>query len=162
MTDARIALSPFPIGGELDAFVALVAPAFSGDRAMPEALFRQTREFLNAKPRPDPWGSYLASLEGEMVGSCAFKSAPDASGAVEIAYFTFPKFEGQGVARAMVRALVELAFDAGARLVFARTLPEPNASNHVLEGQGFEFAGTVEDPEDGPVWEWRLPGHRAP
>jgi [ribosomal protein S5]-alanine N-acetyltransferase len=104
-----------------------------------------------------PWTGYLAEEQGELVGTCAFKSPPE-SASVEIAYFTFPDFVGGGVATRMVEALVKIAFDHGARRVMAQTLPEKNASNHILEKLGFSFAGPVEHPEDGTVWEWHLTG----
>jgi len=137
-------------------FAATIAPAYDGDTGGPIELLRQTRAFLEANPRPDPWGSYVAWKREAPVGVCAFKFAPDASGAVEIAYGTFPVHRGRGVARAMIRALCGVAFRAGASAVLARTRPENDASNGALRGQGFGFAGEVIDPEDGPVWEWRL------
>jgi RimJ/RimL family protein N-acetyltransferase len=56
-----------------------------------------------------PWSGYLA-LDRErdtIVGTCGFKAPPDSEGVVEIAYFTFPAFEGFGVASAMAAQLVE-------------------------------------------------------
>jgi len=101
-----------------------------------------------------PWTGYLA-LEGEqIVGTCAFKSAPS-DGAVEIAYFTFPGNEGRGIATAMARQLIDLAYDADRSLkIVAHTLPERNASNAVLNKLGFLLLGDYEDPVDGVVWEW--------
>ncbi len=109
---------------------------------------------LTRDPRPDPWGCYLAESGGEIVGTCAFKSAPDPAGTVEIAYMTFPAFEGRGFATAMAGALVELARGGGAALAIAHTLPEENPSNRALRRNGFSFAGEVVDPEDGLVWRW--------
>ena len=37
----------------------------------------------------------------EVVGSCAFKGPPTEAGTVEIAYFTYPGFEGKGYATSM-------------------------------------------------------------
>ncbi len=37
---------------------------------------------------------------------------------------------------------------------FAHTLPENNASAHVLKKCGFDFVGEVVDPEDGRIWRW--------
>ena len=46
------------------------------------------------------WDGYLVVDEDsrEVVGSCAFKTAPTDDGTVEIAYFTYPEFEGRGYA----------------------------------------------------------------
>lgn len=101
-----------------------------------------------------PWAGYLAE-EGEvMVGSCAFKTAPVA-GRVEIAYFTFPEHEGRGVATRMAQQLISLATQHPAPQVYAQTLPQANASTHILEKLGFRFIGPVMHPEDGEVWEWQ-------
>ena len=88
---------------------------------------------------------------------CSFKSAPDSSGAVEIAYGTFPAFQRRGYAKAVIAALFDMARDAGANLVFALTLAEDNASSRALERQGFRFVGEVSDPEDGIVCRWEMP-----
>ena len=117
-------------------------------------MLEQTVRLLTRDPRPDPWGCYLASVDGETVGTCAFKGAPDADGVVEIAYMTFPAFEGRGHAKAMAAALVEVACGGGASLAIAHTLPEENASNGALRRIGFDYAGEVMDPEDGLVWRW--------
>ena len=86
-----------------------------------------------------------------MVGTCAYKGGPNADGSVEVAYHTFPPFEGRGYATGMATKLVALA---GLRRVLAHTLPERNASCRVLEKAGFVWAGEVIDPEDGLVWRW--------
>lgn len=103
-----------------------------------------------------PWVGYIARIDGVSVGTCAFKNPP-ADGRVEIAYFTFPGYEGRGVATRMASALIDIARQADPALtIIARTLPEQNASTRVLSKLGFVLAGAVEDPEDGEVWEWVL------
>lgn len=107
--------------------------------------------------RPAHWGGFIARTidTGTVMGSCAFKGAPDASGAVEIAYFTYPGGEGRGVGTAMARALVAMASAYPiVRLVVAHTLPMPSASTRILETVGLRHVGDVIDPEDGPVWRW--------
>lgn len=107
-----------------------------------------------------PWAGYLVDENGTLVGTCAFKSPPVAE-EVEIAYFTFSGHEGRGIATCMARHLVELAFENGIVRVKAQTLMEKNASTRLLEKLGFSFAGVVEHPEDGKVWEWhRVVGGR--
>jgi GNAT superfamily N-acetyltransferase len=91
----------------------------------------------------------------EVVGSCAFKAPPTEDGTVEIAYFTYPGFEGRGYATAMARKLIALAHGSGAvREVIAHTLPEASASTRILEKVGMCLAGEVIDPQDGQVWRW--------
>lgn len=105
-----------------------------------------------------PWLGYLAEENGVVVGTCAFKTPPQ-SGAVEIAYFTFPGHEGRGVAKRMARALLALAHAADPQLtVFAQTLPTGNASTRVLTKLGFVHTRDVQHPEDGHLWEWEFRG----
>ena len=133
---------------------AELAPAFGGDDEAARPMLDQTIDLLTRDPRPAPWGSYLASVNGATVGICAFKTAPDSSGTVEIAYMTFPAFERRGHATAMAAALVEVAANGGAAMAIAHTLPEENASGRALRRNGFSHAGEVMDPEDGLVWRW--------
>lgn len=130
-----------------------LAPGFGGDEAPAREMLEQTLTLLTELPRSNPWGCYLAEVDGRPVGTCAFKSAPTEAGEVELAYMTFPAFEGRGHATAMVRALAEIADEAGA-IPIAHTLPEENGSNRALGRNGFTLAGEVEDPEDGLVWRW--------
>ena len=112
---------------------------------------------LRKASEPDPWrhGFFVVHREARaVIGGAGFKGAPDADGIVEIAYGIVPRYEGQGYATEAAAALVTYAFDHGAKQVRAHTLPEPNASTHVLLKNGFENVGSVVDPEDGPVWRW--------
>jgi uncharacterized protein (DUF924 family) len=121
------------------------------------AVCEQTLGLLASAGAPPQRGGFLAvdTRTRQVVGSCAFKGAPDETGVVEIAYFTFPDFEGGGVARAMAAALLRrTAASSGVRRVRAHTLPEENASTRLLRRHGFAHLGTVVDPEDGPVWRW--------
>lgn len=101
-----------------------------------------------------PWAGYLVEDKGVIVGSCAYKSQP-VSGEVEIAYFTFPHYEGKGFATRMARYLFNVAVQNGVTTVVAQTLPQTNASTHILQKMGFKHMGTVLHPEDGEVWEWK-------
>lgn len=151
-----LALRPFPLEVDPDAFAEELAPAFGGEEGPAREILGQTIELLARDPRPDPWGSYVVQLDGAPVGVAAFKSAPTASGEVEIAYMTFPAFEGCGHATGTIALLVEVAVAAGARPI-ALTLPEENASNRALRRNRFVYAGEVIDPEDGLVWRWERP-----
>ena len=102
-----------------------------------------------------PWIGYLAVHDGSTVGTCAFKSAP-VNGRVEIAYYTFPGFEGRGIATEMAKRLVAIArTERPGIVVTAQTLPVRNASNKILESLGFTLAGHAVDAEVGDVWEWQ-------
>jgi [ribosomal protein S5]-alanine N-acetyltransferase len=121
------------------------------------AFVRGVAEHTFSLHMAPPWSGYLAADGRAVIGTCAFKGPPDAEGAVEIAYFTFPPYEGRGYATAMAQALLEIALESPeVRLLRAHTLPEPNASTRVLEKLGLRHLGAVEDPEDGTVWRWEL------
>ena len=103
-----------------------------------------------------PWISYLVNYQGENVGICAFKGKP-VNDTVEIAYSTFPSFEGQGFATKACGQLIGIAQRENKDIcITARTLPEDNASTTVLKKNGFRLSGTVVDPDDGEVFEWVL------
>lgn len=140
----------------------LIAITESGELAKPvpsmpkiaaEVVEATTQLYRDVKYEP-PWIGYLAIEDGTCVGTCGFKSPPQ-NNRVEIAYFTFPEHECSGVATRMASKLMQLAFDKmPAVTVAAQTLPEENASTSVLKKLGFCLVGSVEHPEDGPVWEW--------
>ena len=145
-----------------DAFEAAYG---AGLGEMRETAREVVRQMLALPPTSDPrWGGYLAVDEQsrDVVGTGGFKSAPTPEGEVEIAYFTFPPFEGRGYATALARRLVDLAWSSEqVSRVLAHTLPEPNASGRVLTKTGLRRAGDAYDPEDGHVWRWvveRSPG----
>jgi len=105
-----------------------------------------------------PWIAYLACRpdENDIIGTCAFKSKPQ-NNRVEIAYYTFAGFENQGYASEMASQLISLAWHKEPMLtICAQTLPEKNASTHILQKLGFTLAGETQHPEDGLVWEWHL------
>jgi len=110
-----------------------------------------------------PWIGYLACVDKHLVGACAFK-APPADGRVEIGYFTFPDFEGQGVASLMVDQLLDIVRAKGPGLtVLAQTENEDNASNAILKKFGFQFVGAINAPEDGELWQWEwTDGRKSP
>jgi RimJ/RimL family protein N-acetyltransferase len=113
---------------------------------------------LRTSVGPDPWRHGFFVLQREhkcVIGGAGFKGPPDADGMVEIAYGIAPEYQGQGYATEAATALLDYAFGSGrVRLARAHTLPEANASTHVLKKCGFEFTGSVVDPEDGTVWRW--------
>jgi RimJ/RimL family protein N-acetyltransferase len=107
---------------------------------------------------PDPWKHGFGLLHvdsGTVIGFGGFKGPPGPDGIVEIAYGVAPGFQGKGLATEAAEALVAYAFNSGlVRLCIAHTLPESNASTHVLTKCGFRHIGEVTDPEDGLVWRW--------
>lgn len=103
---------------------------------------------------PDWFGHF--AIEGEsqrLIGICSLKGPP-VDGMVEIAFYTFPGFEGRGVATEMARFLLDRARSLqGVKWVIAHTASASDASTRVLEKAGMRFAG--EELEDGgSVWRW--------
>lgn len=109
-----------------------------------------------------PWIGYYVQQDDSLIGAAAFKGKP-VNGAVEIAYGTFEQYRQQGIGTAICKQLVGLALQADPTVtITARTLPENNFSTRILKKNDFVFAGTVNDPEDGDVWEWVYKGNVLP
>jgi [ribosomal protein S5]-alanine N-acetyltransferase len=105
------------------------------------------------------WTGYLAFEDDACVGTCAFVGAPK-NNTIEIAYFTFPEFEGRGFATRMAASLVEVAKECAPDVVVsAHTLAEENASTRILRKVGFAFDGSRVHEADGPIWVWRYGPH---
>jgi RimJ/RimL family protein N-acetyltransferase len=141
-TEPEAALQPLCSNGpSLAGFVREIAEATA-------AMIDRTRADA-------PWLGYLAVKEDDRIlaGTCAFKAPPD-QGVVEIAYFTFPSFEGMGVGGAMVRGLLEIALRNGVKGIVAHSAPAENASTRILRQHGFRYDGIVWDEDDGEVWRW--------
>ena len=105
-----------------------------------------------------PWICYYAEVNGGLVGSAGFKGAPK-NNKIEIAYGTFEKYRKQGIGTEICKQLITLALKTKADvIVTAQTLPINNYSTQILKKNNFVFTGTLNDPEDGEVWEWKYKG----
>jgi len=127
------------------------------DAAVAREVVRQTMAMFASAPRDAAWGGYLVVDAGTsaVVGTCGFKSGPTADGAIEIAYFTFPEFEGEGYGSAMASRLMDLAAASSeVQKVIAHTLLRENASTRILEKLGMRLVGEVMDPSHRRVWRW--------
>lgn len=121
-------------------------------------VLQATTQMYAALGYEEPWICYLAVNGPDVVGTCGFKG-PVRNNRVEIAYFTFRAFEGRGYATAMARQLVAIAREHPARpVIAAQTLPQRSPSHRILEKLSFRHVQTLQDPEDGTVWEWRWLG----
>jgi GNAT superfamily N-acetyltransferase len=126
------------------------------EEGLAKSSVESTLNYYNSVGFTKPWVSYLACFQGKNVGICAFKGKPTGN-SVEIAYCTFPPYEGQGLATKACERLIHIARGENANIaITARTLPEENASTKVLRKNGFVLAETVVDPDDGDVFEWIL------
>lgn len=145
------------------------AAVSAADLVRARDLSTMSLDFMARVRAMPPWLCYLTvcTETDTLVGCCGFRGNPrDVGGglvAPEIAYHTFPGFEGRGYATAMALRLFELAREADAAdaaagkptAVIAHTLRESNTSTRVLARAGFRFVGEVDDPEDGLVWRWQ-------
>jgi ribosomal-protein-alanine N-acetyltransferase len=103
-----------------------------------------------------PWVAYLVVRQDQVVGSCSFVGQPN-NGKVEIAYWTFKEFEGQGIASFACKELIKISQNADPKVaITAKTAPEHNASTKVLENNQFIFTEVVQDEEIGDAWLWTL------
>jgi RimJ/RimL family protein N-acetyltransferase len=152
-----------PIDRASTALLARDPAAFDEQHGIDTNAVREQLASVIAMTRPalldaGEWGTFFAyeRQTRRIVGACGFKAQPSPDGKVEIAYFTFPGFEGQGFATGMANALVVRALASiDVAEVIAHTLPQEGASTRVLEKLAFLRAGERVDPEDGPVWRWR-------
>jgi ribosomal-protein-alanine N-acetyltransferase len=115
-------------------------------------------ERLNSSAAADLWRDGFAVVhlaDNAVIGLCSFTGPPGADEMVEIAYGIAPAYQNRGYAGEAARALIAYAFASGrVRTVRAHTLPQHNASTHVLLKCGFTLIGEVMHSEDGPVWRW--------
>lgn len=119
----------------------------------PEAFTPQEHEGIH------PWTGYifLHRADRRLIGNGGFVSAPHpVTGAVEIGYEIAPEFRNLGFATEAARTLVALAFDHGAAAVIAHSLPEPNASNAVMQKLGMRRVADISDPAVGHIWRWQV------
>ncbi len=140
-----------------DSFASAYGASLGENLPVLREVVSQTLALFANVPRAPEWGGYLV-VDSELalvVGTCGFAHGPGEDGAVEIAYFTFPEFEGRGYATAMATELVRRAISSEAvREVVALTLPERNASTRILEKVGLKLVGEAQDPDAGTVWRW--------
>jgi RimJ/RimL family protein N-acetyltransferase len=95
-----------------------------------------------------PWRFYYIQLRepATLIGTCGFKQAPDASGCVEVGYSVLAQFQGRGIASEAVKALMRVAFEAGAAEFAAETFPSLPASLRVMEKCGMSKIGAGAEP----------------
>lgn len=109
--------------------------------------------------RGRPWGPWVMLLDGAAIGGVGFHEPPelDPEGWVELGYGIAEPFRGRGLTTACVRALIEVAAEAGVTRIRATCLPGNLASGRVLAKAGLIRAGSDEDGEDL----WVLPSPSA-
>ena len=79
---------------------------------------------------------FAAADRNTLVGVAGYKGPPS-DGVLEIGYSVVPSWQRQGIATQASRALVEAAWQRGATVIRAETLPHLEASIGVLRKLGF-------------------------
>jgi RimJ/RimL family protein N-acetyltransferase len=126
--------------------------------AFPEAIPRGY-EYLKTHPDALGWYTYLFihAVDNRLVGYGGLKGVPDECGMVEIGYGIAPAYQNRGLATEAAQALIDYAFShPQVKTVDAHTLAVTNPSTRVLEKVGMQYTGTLDDPDHGAVWHWRL------
>lgn len=148
------------LGRRDDAEAAIGAPlpeAWPG-RALVERAFTASLDRIRHDPGVRLWGDRVAILRGasrRVVGSVVFHGAPDAEGAVEVAYGIEESSQSRGYATEATTACVEWAFaQPGVRVVRATTPAWHHASRRVLEKIGMRHVGMSDSPMLGELMEW--------
>jgi RimJ/RimL family protein N-acetyltransferase len=102
-------------------------------------------------------GSWLIVADGEVVGMCGHKTAPDARSAVEIGYGVAPERRRLGHAtRAVALAVAAARRDRRVRRLVAETAVGNLPSQRVLAANGFVRTGTSVDDDEGDMVVWGL------
>ena len=136
--------------------LTIIKPDSSPPNNFCKDVHQQTLDYYKVIGFNEPWVSYYVEDKEKIIGCCAFKGKPNKDNKVEIAYYTFEQYEGNGYGTKMCALLIDIAKSAGDIKIFARTLPQKNASTSILAKNEFRCLGVVNDPEDGEVWEWEL------
>lgn len=119
-----------------------------------QLLLKMYEEFYPKIGFNIPWIGYFVVKDKHIVGSCGFVGQPQ-NGKVELAYWTFKEFEGQGIASFSCKELISLAYQFDSHVtIVAKTAPMANASTKVLKKNNFIFTGIVHDDEIGEAWLW--------
>ena len=105
------------------------------------------------------WISYFIVFKADnaLIGTCGFKGGPSDAGTVEIGYEIHDDYQLRGLASEAASALLDFAFArASVTAVIAHTIAQDNPSTSVLKKLGFSFVQTIEDPDDGLVYQWAI------
>jgi RimJ/RimL family protein N-acetyltransferase len=104
-----------------------------------------------------PGSNWLMTADGEVVGMCGHKTAPDEAGSVEIGYGVAAAHRRKGHATAAVALIVAAArVDDRIRQFTAETATGNLASQRVLEANGFAPCGRGHDADEGETIIWSL------
>ena len=111
-------------------------------------MLRFTRKALEGRDAFGWWLHYIVLTDATrpiLVGTAGYKGPPS-GGVVEIGYSIVPSWRRRGLATEACQALIHAAWQRGADVVLAHTLPTLEPSIGVLRKLGFEPS---EPPEPG-------------
>ncbi len=149
-----IVRDPASLGSLLDVAIPRAWPSFP--EAYPQLLKMLDRDPLLAW---SGWWLYLfvSPEERTLVGCGGFRGPADPQGVVEVGCEIAPAHGGRGYGAEAVGGLVRYAFTRPEVLaVEARTAPQRSACARVLEKAGMLLLRKEQDPQDGPIWRWRI------
>lgn len=163
---ARLRLEPAQHGDLLavglgeDVLARTLGVAIATDWAGADAMdaISRSRDRLADDPALAQWWMHFIIHEADntLIGLGGFKGAPS-GGQVEIGYEIAPGYRLRGLATEAARGMVDHALaDARVDHVLAHTLPVHSASTTILQRLGLRFIEALDDPDDGPIWRWRL------
>lgn len=135
-----------------------VPPVFDPEFGMDP--YRYSYDRVSNKPDEGRWWLYLFIHPSDraLAGMGGYKGPPDEQGMVEIGYQIYEPYRNRGLATESTNGLINRAFEhPEVNLVQAHTLAEENVSVRVLKKCGMVFSGAIDDPDDGPIWQWQLP-----
>jgi len=120
----------------------------------PEA-FAQNNDANTGK---EPFCGYLfiEAKTNRLIGNGGLIQGKKNNELVEIGYEIAPEFQGHGFATEAAQAMIDIAFENGAKTVVAHTEAVANPSNSVLKKLGMKFTKELPDEELGKVWQWKL------
>jgi [ribosomal protein S5]-alanine N-acetyltransferase len=122
---------------------AALAPDWPPEFHSPGRL-RLTRKALEDPAATGWWLHYV--LSGRTLAGVTGYKGPPQDGVVELGYSIVPSHQRRGLATEAVGALVAAAWERGAEVVVAHTLPDREPSIGVLRKLGF---APIEPPEPG-------------
>ena len=156
---AEIATGPCESAGPEGRLTVHFPEEWPGEDALRVFPFWIARRERSADPGPWCDGMVVRREDRLAVGSMGFKSAPDATGTVEIGYAVNRSLWGRGYATEAVEAIVAWALTRSeVRRVTAECLESNPGSARVLEKSGFQRVGRR--PSEGGellLWECRTP-----
>lgn len=105
------------------------------------------------------WISFWAlhRADNRLIGDIGFKGKPDENGKIEIGYSIISEYRKQGFATEIVEAFLKFGFSkTTVKVIEAQTKTDNIGSIKILERLAMKQIGTVEDPQDGTMFQWKL------